>query len=135
VIMLAALLGAVAGVAAIFVMFHNDMLQERSGAAVLLAAIAVFYPVFAAIEGDLPGMVLHAVIFMSFAWLAIRGFRLGLHLIAGGMIAHGLFDVTGLTRSPILRLPPSQHSRPSPRHKPITPCLRSASAGGSTRRT
>ena len=92
-IMLAALLGAVAGVAAIFVMFHNDMLQERSGAAVLLAAIAVFYPVFAAIEGDLPGMVLHAVIFMSFAWLAIRGFRLGLHLIAGGMIAHGLFDV------------------------------------------
>jgi len=79
--MLAALLGAVAGVAAIFVMFHNDMLQERSGAAVLLAAIAVFYPVFAAIEGDLPGMALHAVIFMW--WPA---FCAALDVTAGGAL-------------------------------------------------
>lgn len=91
-ILLAALVGAVAGAAAIFAMFHTQMLQERSGAAVFLAAVALFYPVFAAAENDVPGLILHSAIFVAFSWLAIRGFRRGLHLIAGGLIAHGLFD-------------------------------------------
>ncbi len=74
-------------------MFHTGMLAERSGIAVLLCAIAVFYPVFAAIEEDWPAVMLHAGIFSGFAWLALQGFQKGMHLLAGGLIAHGFFDV------------------------------------------
>lgn len=89
----AAIVGAVCGLAVIFTMYHNGMLAERSGAAILLSAIAVFYPVFAVISGDILALVLHLAIFAGFSALAMRGFHQGLHLIAGGLIAHGLFDL------------------------------------------
>ncbi len=90
---LAALVGAAVGAGLMLALFHARMLTERSGSAVLLASIAVFYPVFAATEGDMAGLILHLVIFAAFTWLALRGFRHGMHLIAGGLIAHGLFDL------------------------------------------
>ena len=92
-ILSAALIGIGAGAIATFTMFHVGMLSERSGAAVLLAAIAFFYPVFAAQEGDIAALVLHAIIFAGFAGLAGFGFQRGMHLIAGGLIAHGIFDI------------------------------------------
>ena len=92
--MLAAVpIGAVCGIATVFVMFRSGILAERSGAAMLLAAIAVFYPVFAAIDADPLAIALHLAIFAGFAALALRGFRDGLYLIAGGLIAHGIFDI------------------------------------------
>lgn len=92
--MLAAVpIGAVCGIAAVFVMFRSGILAERSGAAMLLAAIAVFYPVFAVIDADPLAIALHLAIFAGFAALALRGFRDGLYLIAGGLIAHGIFDI------------------------------------------
>ena len=90
---LAALVGCVVGAVIIALLLQSGMLAERSGAAVLLAAIAVFYPVFAAAEGDVAEAALHLVIFGAFAWLAVRGFHRGMHLIAGGLLAHGLFDL------------------------------------------
>jgi uncharacterized membrane protein HdeD (DUF308 family) len=61
--------------------------------AVLLAAIASFYPVFAVQSGDQADIILHLVVFAAFALLAVAGFRRGAYLIAGGLIAHGVFDI------------------------------------------
>ena len=100
-ILLAAVIGAVAGSAAIMAMYRVGMLAERSGAAVLLIAVAVFYPVFAAAEGDLLALALHLAIFAGFTFLALRAYHRGLFLLAGGLIAHGLFDImTGLIAAP-----------------------------------
>ena len=92
-IITAALVGAGLGALMMLTMFHAGMLQERSGSAVLLAAVAVFYPVFAVIEGDFADLFLHGAIFLGFVWLALRGFRYGMHVIAGGLLAHGIFDL------------------------------------------
>ncbi len=90
--MIAALIGIFAGTGAMFGLWHSGMLRERSGLAVLLAAIAFFYPVFAAQDGDVVGAVLHFLIFAGFSLLAVAGFRRGAYIIAGGLIAHGVFD-------------------------------------------
>lgn len=92
-ILAAVLIGAVCGIVTVFVMFRSQMLSERSGAAMLLAAIAAFYPVFAVIDADPLAFGLHFAIFLGFAALALRGFQQGLYLIAGGLIAHGIFDI------------------------------------------
>ena len=91
-ILLPALIGA--GAAGLMMLaFHRaGLLAERSGMTVLLAAVALFYPVFAAAEGDWTGFTLHFVIFLGFSAVALRGFRKGMFLLAGGLIAHGLFD-------------------------------------------
>lgn len=90
---IAAFVGIVCGTALVFVMKHSGMLAERSGAAMLLAAIAAFYPVFAVMAADPLAIILHVVVFTAFAVLAVRAFHIGLHLIAGGIIAHGIFDI------------------------------------------
>lgn len=92
-IVIAALVGAAIGALTIFMMFHAGMLAERSGAAVLLAAITVFYPVFAAQEGDVTALVLHIAVFAGFVFLAQFGFQRGMHLLAGGLVGHGIFDI------------------------------------------
>lgn len=90
---LPALIGAVCGIVTVWLMYREGMLAERSGAAMLLVAVALFYPVFAAAEGDWLEFALHIVIFGAFVALALRGYRQGLFLLAGGLIAHGFFDI------------------------------------------
>ena len=92
-ILLPALLGFSAGVMIVWGMLRAGMLRDRSGLAVLLAAIAVFYPVFAAAEGDPLAIGVHALIFAGFTFVALRGFRTATYLLAGGLIAHGVFDL------------------------------------------
>ena len=92
-IWIAAAAGAAAGAAIIALMHREGMLRERSGLAMLLAAIAFFYPVFAAAEADWGAVALHGAIFVGFVALAVRAWRRGTFLIAGGLIAHGLFDI------------------------------------------
>tara|TARA_R110002051_G_scaffold7035_10_gene33098 strand:- start:896 stop:1294 length:399 start_codon:yes stop_codon:yes gene_type:complete len=92
-IAIAALIGAVCGVLLVGTMKHHGMLAERSGAAILLAAMAVFYPVFSVMVLDPLAILLHIAVFAGFAVLCLRGFHLGLHVIAAGFIAHGLFDI------------------------------------------
>ena len=92
-ILTAVLIGAVCGIVTALVLFRSGMLRERSGAVILLAAVAAFYPVFAVIEADPFAIVLHLAIFLGFTALALRGLRDGLYLIAGGLIAHGIFEV------------------------------------------
>jgi len=93
VILLPALLGFSAGVLIIWGMLRAGMLQDRSGLAVLLAAIALYYPVFAVIEGDPLAVGFHALVFLGFAFVALRGFRTATYLLGGGLIAHGVFDL------------------------------------------
>lgn len=100
-ILTAVVIGAAIGTVVTVGMFRSGMLAERSGAAVLLALISVFYPIFAIIEGDHLATGLHLVIALGFIALATRAFRVGMSLIAGGLIAHGLFDAAlGLIMSP-----------------------------------
>ncbi|SEW39569.1 hypothetical protein SAMN04488515_2611 [Cognatiyoonia koreensis] len=100
-IILAALIGVCCGLGLIWVMYREGMFAERSGAAILLAAIASFYPVFAAAEGDVGEIAVHILIFAGFVALSFRAYRRGLLLLAGGLIAHGLFDVMiGLIGAP-----------------------------------
>jgi uncharacterized membrane protein HdeD (DUF308 family) len=44
-------------------------------------------------SGDQADIILHLVIFTAFILLAVAGFRRGAYLIAGGLIAHGVFDI------------------------------------------
>lgn len=92
-ILIAALVGAGLGGLTILMMFHAGMLTERSGIAVLLCAVALFYPVFAAQQADIGHFVVHLLISISFAFLACLGFKRGTHLIAGGLIGHGVLDI------------------------------------------
>jgi len=89
---LAAVIGAVCGLVLVFAMYQAGMLKERSGLTILLGAIAFFYPVFAAAEGDWFAFALHSAIFLGFCALAVLGWSKGLYLIVGGLIAHGIFD-------------------------------------------
>lgn len=90
--MIAALIGALTGGGVMFTLWRARMLSERSGLAVLLAAIAAFYPVFAVQNGDFAETALHVGIFAAFSILALIGFRRGSYIIAGGLIGHGVFD-------------------------------------------
>lgn len=92
-IFLPALIGAGLAAGTIWVFLRAGILAERSGMAVMLAAIAMFYPVFAASAGDWTSFAVHVVIFGGFAALALYGFATGMYLIAGGLLAHGLFDL------------------------------------------
>lgn len=92
-IITAALIGAGLGALAMLMLFHAGMLAERSGAAVMLCAVALFYPIFAVQSGDIGSAALHAIIFILFATLAKFGFQKGMYLIAGGLIGHGILDL------------------------------------------
>jgi hypothetical protein len=93
VILIAALVGAGLGGFVMLMMLHAGMLAERSGTAVFVCAIALFYPIFAAQEADVANVALHLIIFIGFATLAHFGFRRGTHLLAGGLIGHGVLDI------------------------------------------
>ncbi|MGH1353985.1 MAG: hypothetical protein ACRBBS_02740 [Thalassovita sp.] len=86
--------GLVSGVAIILAMKTAGMLSERSGLAVLVGAIALFYPVFAVAGGaPISSILLHGAIFLGFAILALIGFRTGVGLLSALLIAHGIFDI------------------------------------------
>jgi len=88
------LIGGISGLVLVGALYRMGALQERSGLAVLLGAIAFFWPVFA-VQADATAitLVLHGVVFVIFSALAAFGFRKSAVVIAAGLIAHGVFDV------------------------------------------
>lgn len=100
--MTAALFGVLGGVGVVFSLCLSDMLRERGGLAVLLAAIAFFYPVFAVqAQAGLGVIAVHVAVFVAFGVLAAVGYKNGAHILAYGLVAHGVFDaVTALTGHP-----------------------------------
>lgn len=91
-IFVALAIGAVLGLFLIYAMYTLGMLAERSGLTILLGTVAFFYPVFAAAEGDWYSFALHSLIFIAFCFVALQGWKKGMYLIAGGLLAHGIFD-------------------------------------------
>lgn len=85
--------GCGVGAACVAVMYRLGMLEERSGTAVLVAAIAVFYPVFAiASAAGWPVIVFHLFICAAFLGAAAWGFQTGTLALAGLLVLHGVFD-------------------------------------------
>ena len=70
--------------------------------AVLLGAIALFWPVFAfQAQASVLTIALHCAIFLAFSAVAAYGFKTSATIIAAGIIAHGVFDaLTLLTGHP-----------------------------------
>lgn len=91
--MIPALVGALLALGAMLALFRAGVLAERSGMAVMLAAVALFFPVFAAQEGNLGEVIVHGAVFLVFCAFAMAGFRGGTRIIAAGLIAHGIFDL------------------------------------------
>ena len=83
-------LGSICGLAIVIVMNRAGMLAERSGLAVLLAAIAAFWPVFAIADGH--DAILHLAGFAGFLALALAGFVRGALWLVAGLALHGLWD-------------------------------------------
>ena len=86
-------IGLAFALGAIALLRLTSMERDRASAPIVLIAIALFYPVFAAENGDGTDIAIHAAIAALFTALAVVGYRRGLALIGVGMIAHGLFDL------------------------------------------
>ncbi|SLN30099.1 hypothetical protein [Pseudooctadecabacter jejudonensis] len=85
--------GTAAGAAIVASLYWIGALKERSGLAVLVAAVAFFWPVFAFQAGAGNATIaLHSLIFIAFAALAAFGFRTSARFLAGLLIAHGALD-------------------------------------------
>ncbi|EET49413.1 hypothetical protein TR2A62_2872 [Thalassobium sp. R2A62] len=86
------LIGGGLGLLTIVGMARTGMIAERAAAAVMLIAVALFFPVFAFDAGTIWDQVLHIGIFCVFIIWAVFGFRIGVPVIAAGLIAHGFMD-------------------------------------------
>ena len=91
--------------AAIGLLQGTGMARDRATGPILLAAIALFYPVFAVENGTGPEIALHVVIALAFLAVAVIGHAHGLMIVAAAMVGHGLFDLAAHTLSdgPALR--------------------------------
>ncbi len=114
--MFAALVGLLLGIGSSAALLRSGIASDRralgAAIAVLLCAIAAFYPVFAVEHGGLLGLLIHLLIAAGFCACAYRGahsvaqdgpkaapggalvggFQTGLSLLALGLMAHGVFD-------------------------------------------
>ncbi|WP_299414147.1 hypothetical protein [uncultured Sulfitobacter sp.] len=87
------MIGGASGAILIWSLYRIGALQERSGIAVLLGAIAFFWPVFALQANAAPLVIaFHSFVLLAFAATAAYGFRHSAALLAVGIIAHGVFD-------------------------------------------
>jgi len=88
--MTALLIGAGLGAVLIGMLYSLGALEDRSGIAVLLGAIALFWPVFAfQAEAGTGTIILHCTVFLAFSALAAYGFKTSATLLAAGIIAQG----------------------------------------------
>lgn len=67
--------------------------RDRALYPVVLVFIAAYYILFAVIGGSQTEIWAESLVFLMFVGIAIAGFRSSLWLVAGGLAAHGLFDV------------------------------------------
>jgi hypothetical protein len=95
-ILLPALIGAALAAATVFVLARAGML--RSGiVALVLIAIAGFWPLFAVASQDDGQILLHIAIFAAFAAAAVFSDRIGIAGLAVALIAHGILDTALFT--------------------------------------
>ncbi len=67
--------------------------RDRSFYPVVLIVVASYYVLFAAMSGSHTALLSELLVFLGFVALAVIGSMRWPLLIAGGLIAHGVFDV------------------------------------------
>lgn len=91
--------GLVSALAIAVILRGHALLRHTGTLAVLLGAIAAFYPVFAIEAGS--AVIFHFAVFALFLAVALLGLRRGAVVLALGLAGHGLFDLAmGLAGSP-----------------------------------
>lgn len=94
---LPALVGIALGISIVLIMIVAGLFRENGATAMLVAAVAAFYPVFAVqAEASLLVIALHIAVFAAFVASAIWGFHKGLRPLAILLMAHGGFDAVTL---------------------------------------
>jgi hypothetical protein len=95
-IMLPALIGAALATATVFFLSRVGVL--RSGVvALVLVAMAGFWPLFAVATQDDGQIVLHITLFFCFATAAVLSNRIGIQGLAFTLIAHSILDAALFT--------------------------------------
>ena len=95
-ILLPALIGAAFATSTVFLLSRAGVL--RSGVvALVLVAMAGFWPLFAVATQDDSQIVLHITLFFCFATAAVLSNRIGIIGLAFTIIAHGFFNVALFT--------------------------------------
>ena len=99
------LAGIAFGGATVAILRGTGMARDRATGPTLLAAIALFYPVFAIENGSGAEIAVHVAIAVAFLAVAVVGHARWLALVAVAMIGHGLFDIAAyaLTDGPAPR--------------------------------
>ena len=85
--------GIAFGGATIGLLRATGMDRDRATGPLLLAAIALFYPVFAIENGTGSEIALHVIIAAAFLGATLAGHARGLIVVAIAMIGHGAFDI------------------------------------------
>jgi hypothetical protein len=62
------------------------------GCATVLLVVASYYALFAVLGESMHSLLVESGVMAAFVGLAIIGFRTSLWLVAGGLLAHGIFD-------------------------------------------
>ena len=87
-IVIGAVLAIVIGLMATIVGFD----RERAFYSTVLLVVASYYALFAVMGASMHSLVVESGVMAAFVGLAIIGFRTSLWLVAGGLLAHGIFD-------------------------------------------
>ena len=86
-------LGVLAGLATALLGAAAGLDRDRAYYPTLLMVIAAYYILFAAMAGSPSVLARESIAMAAFFAVAIAGFRRSLPLVAGGLLAHGLFDL------------------------------------------
>ncbi len=91
--MQAALWGAVVGLAGAIAARVVGLDRDRSFYPTVLIFIAFYYVLFAAMAGNASAIGVETMIALLFFAVAAVGRRFGSFIVAGGLLAHGAFDL------------------------------------------
>jgi hypothetical protein len=67
--------------------------RDRAFYPTLMIVIALYYGLFAVVGGSMQALATESVFIVAFVLVAILGFKRNLWIVAGALIAHGLFDL------------------------------------------
>jgi len=91
-ILLPALIGGALAAMTALTLARADLLRRPFIIALILIAIAAFWPLFAVAAQDDTHVLFHVAVFAVFGAIAFFSHRIGLAGLALALIAHGVFD-------------------------------------------
>ena len=88
----ALLVGAVLALAVGLMATFTGLDRDRAFYPTVMIVIAFLYCLFAVLGGSTRALLVEALLGTAFASAALAGFRQSLWMVAGALVAHGLFD-------------------------------------------